>query len=469
MLSYSPTSIHVSQEFKNAMCLAWVEAMKLARELGGADLVVSDKMHKLDRMLSVQENQEFKEYLASAEFSSLCTETFAEFDVDRSGTLDAGELLNAFNAVLKRMPGLDEKLAEFGDNLDTTSELIFTKKLASEFESVDVDGNGELDEKEFPAAMRIMYIEAVRLLHQSDSNVGEERVRKIAEAVAIDIGVWEPLEQLLLHFQAPHFDSLCERIWQTYDRNQTGSIDQAELHDAAEALLAENKDVLDSLKSRQLDIRLGIRSLGAEIVRKVFAWIDVDENGVLDQNEFPYAIMIFYLEALRVCKKKSRKFSEFQSSSSESGGGLFSFKRQKQNNEPRKIITNLLLKLGEKDHGYAQYLQGFFYSAEFEQSCLATFQELDEDKSQSIDRNELYGAFEKLVNDIPGTIDRFTQIGVNPIEQLQNLGVEIVAQVFVHADASQSGKLDLRQFADAVKMVWLKLALAQPTSGSSSN
>ena len=76
--------------------------------------------------------------------------------------------------------------------------------------------------------------------------------------------------------------------------------------------------------------------------------------------------------------------------------------RNRSSDDPQNVLGNLLVALARNDGEKAEFLRELFATQDFEGKCMRLGLSVDKNRSDSIDRAELYEAFKTLVNDMPG-------------------------------------------------------------------
>ncbi len=212
----------------------------------------------------------------------------------RSRTIDPSELGSAFEIVMKELPGVSDAV----DRLAKSKHQGNTKAMAAElaqqaFNTLDVDKSGFLDEGEFVNACKLIWIKALTL---SSTKTSGDKIVEAALADLKDMMGEVTVDELCKLFNSFDFSNLCTTVFNNVDVDGSKSIDESECLEAFKLLAKEQLSSLPAFAKGDAAFSQFLNDVSAESVKEVFAHLDNDKSGALDETEFPSAVMLIWID-----------------------------------------------------------------------------------------------------------------------------------------------------------------------------
>lgn len=337
---------------------------------------------------------DFKTFLLDKDFTNLCLVEFDSLDQDGNSQLDYTELL----PVLSKM--------------STVRVSSITDEQSKRFvELFDIDGSGMISREEFVTFARFMLImafletdEGQVVADNAELALGKRRVEELLVMLEQDrdaVHKAVPLlpKEVFEHLSSGEFVMQCRDRFADLDKDNNGCLDPAELFPVVVELSAAHP-----------------MSIDYEQCRRFTSLFDIHGNGVIMLGEFVDFARFLSIMCFLHSKEGKERVSE----------GL-------QIMEDAMKIDELLvmLKRDKRElHSVLPYLPPWLkdelLSDAFTLNCLDRFAELDQDNSGALDPTELFDAIIEMTNAHTRALDldqcrRFTAIfddsGVGTIDQ----------------------------------------------------
>eukprot|EP00808_Paulinella_micropora_P014543 g51225.t1 len=243
-----------------------------------------------------------RSYFKTDQFKAICADVFRKADKDKSGNIDAGELLTAYRVLISKIPG-QAAIKKFSLEKQNTQQKLGKDFLGRMWKYIDVDKNGTLDQQEFFIAMKLMWTEAVKIQSKA---TGPDKILESVLKLLYKRFPKEQVDLLRLKFETRKFIETCERVFKEVDKDGNGRLDRKETYNAFTLVLKHIPEITqvlgyDTLRYSDTTARL--------LIHNTFKHLDIDGSGFLEWNEFPMAMKLLWCDAFVVAKQAQNQFA----------------------------------------------------------------------------------------------------------------------------------------------------------------
>lgn len=221
------------------------------------------------------------------------------------------------------------------------------------------------------------------------------------------------------YFQTQDFKDICDKVFESVDKDLNGTLDKNELHNAFTMVMQKIPTSAKVIKFG-LNPKVSIKELGIKFVQQAWQFLDADGNGSLDRDEFVIAMMLLWTEATKI---KAKALA------------------------PQQLVKNSLDQLYRKyDKDKIDALKLHFPT---DQQCRGIFHDADKNGDKKLNPEECLAAFTDLCGKIP---NMKKTLGPDFDHLTKNEGIFIIKASFKRLDSDSSGYLEFQEFCIAMKI-----------------
>jgi len=255
---------------------------------------IAEQLKAYGEIAGATKRAELEVYLVSKEFLETCEQVFQTVDADGSNSIDPNELAKAFQLVIENLPGVSEAVNRAMKKYSSSNTEVAAQKLAEKaFNLLDVDRSGSLEGNEFVNACRLMWCTALSWVE--NVSPGERHLTEAMNEYSAKFGP-AAADELVKLFETFEFGNLCRTVFNQVDSDKNQTLDANEVLEACRIVAHELASTLSNESLRKEVVASFAADINAETVGEFLKLIDADGNGTLDEVEFTTAVKLLLID-----------------------------------------------------------------------------------------------------------------------------------------------------------------------------